>query len=80
MLKRKRLGREIRSRGMKGNIRSIYSTEYNLSLFELLKSYSSIIMTKDFQKMTSIELLKREAMVIMIPKIYGIVLDWAQVL
>ena len=51
MLKRKRLGREIRSRGMKGNIRSIYSTEYNLSLFELLKSYSTIIMTKDFQKM-----------------------------
>ena len=51
MLKRKRLGREIRSRGMKGNIRSIYSTEYNLTLFELLKSYSTIIMTKDFQKM-----------------------------
>ena len=36
--------------------------------------------SKDCQKMTSIELLKREAMVIMIPKIYGIVLDWAQVL
>jgi segregation and condensation protein A len=51
MLKRKRLGREIRSRGMKGNIRSIYSTEYNLTLFELLKSYSSIVMTKDFHKM-----------------------------
>ena len=31
MLKRKRLGREIRTRGMKGNIRSIYSTEYNLT-------------------------------------------------
>ena len=28
MLKRKRLGREIRTRGMKGNIRSIYSSEY----------------------------------------------------
>jgi segregation and condensation protein A len=51
MLKRKRLGREIRTRGMKGNIRSIYSTEYNLSLFELMKAYSTIIMTKDFQKM-----------------------------
>ena len=50
MLKRKRLGREIRTRGMKGNIRSIYSTEYNLSLFELMKAYSTIIMTKDFQK------------------------------
>jgi segregation and condensation protein A len=51
MLKRKRLGREIRSRGMRGNIRSIYSAEYKLNLFELLKSYSSIISTKDFQKM-----------------------------
>ena len=50
MLKRKRLGREIRTRGMKGNIRSIYSAEYNLSLFELMKAYSTIIMTKDFQK------------------------------
>ena len=52
MLKRNRLGREIRTRGIKGNIRSIYSSEYNVSLFELLKSYSSIIMTKDFQSMS----------------------------
>jgi segregation and condensation protein A len=51
MLKRKRLGREIRTRGMKGNIRSIYSSEYKLSLFELLKTYSTIIMTKDYQTM-----------------------------
>ena len=50
MLKRKRLGREIRTRGIKGNIRSIYSSEYNLTMFELLKAYSSIIMTKDFQR------------------------------
>ena len=50
MLKRKRLGREIRSRGMKGNIRSIYSSEYKINLYELLKTYSSIIMTKDFQR------------------------------
>ena len=50
MLKRKRLGREIRPRWMKGSIKSIYSSDYKLSLFELLKSYSNIIMTKDFQK------------------------------
>jgi segregation and condensation protein A len=49
MLKRKRLGREIRSRGIRGNIKSIYSSEYKLNLFELLKTYSSIVMTKDFQ-------------------------------
>ena len=52
MLKRKRLGRDIYMRGIKGNIRSIYSTEYKLTLYELLKSYSSIIMTKDFQRIS----------------------------
>ena len=51
MLKRKRLGREIRTRGMRAGIKSIYNSEYKLNLFELLKTYSMIIMTKDFQKM-----------------------------
>jgi segregation and condensation protein A len=50
MLKRKRLGKDIFLRGIKGNIKSIYSAEYSLSLYELLKAYSSIIMTKDFHK------------------------------
>ena len=52
MLKRNRLGREIRTRGIKGNIRSIYSSEYNVNLFELLKAYSTVVMTKDFQTMS----------------------------
>ena len=51
MLKGKRLGREIRTRGSKSGIRPIYNTEYKVNLFELLKTYSTIIMTKDFQKM-----------------------------
>ena len=51
MLKRKRLGRDIFFRGMKGNIRSIYSSKYSLTLFEILKAYSTVIMTKDFQTM-----------------------------
>jgi segregation and condensation protein A len=51
MLKRKRLGKEIRFRGIKGNIKSIYSSGYKLNLYELLKTYSGIIMTKDFQRM-----------------------------
>ena len=51
MLNRKRLGREIRTRGMRAGIKSIYNSEYRLNLFELLKTYSMIIMTKDFQKM-----------------------------
>ena len=52
MLKRKRLGREIRTRGMRAGIRPIYNSEFKINLFELLKTYSTILMTKDFQKMS----------------------------
>ena len=51
MLKRKRLGKDIFVRGIKGRIRSIYSSKYTLSLYELLKTYSTIVMQKDFQRM-----------------------------
>ena len=78
MLKRKRLGREIRSRGMKGNIRSIYSTEYNISLFELLKSYSTIIMTKDFQKINipKLPVFTAEDGIKTIREFFGKLIDW----
>ena len=78
MLKRKRLGREIRSRGMKGSIRSIYSTEYNLSLFELLKSYSTIIMTKDFQKINipKLPVFTSEDGIKTIREFFGKLIDW----
>ncbi|MDA9178187.1 segregation/condensation protein A [Candidatus Pelagibacter sp.] len=78
MLKRKRLGREIRTRGMKGNIRSIYSSEYKLSLFELLKTYSSIIMTKDFQKMNipKLPVFTTEDGIKTIKGFFGKLVDW----
>ncbi len=78
MLKRKRLGREIRSRGMKGNIRSIYSSEYKLSLYELLKSYSSILMTKDFQKINipKLPVFTTEEGIKTIKNFYGNLFDW----
>jgi len=78
MLKRKRLGRDIRTRGMKGNIRSIYSTEYNLSLFELMKAYSTIIMTKDFQKMNipKLPVFTPEDGIKTIKEFFGKLLDW----
>ena len=49
MLKRKRLGRDIFMRGMKGRVKSTYNTTYNLKLYDVLKTYSSIIMKKDFK-------------------------------
>ena len=78
MLKRKRLGREIRTRGMKGNIRSIYSSEYNLSLFDLMKSYSKIIATKDFQKMNipKLPVFTAEDGINTIKEFFGKLMDW----
>ena len=78
MLKRKRLGREIRTRGMRGSIRSIYSSEYKLSLFELLKSYSTIIMTKDFQKMNipKLPVFTTEDGIKTIKEFFGQLIEW----
>ncbi len=81
MLKRNRLGREIRARGIKGNIRSIYSSEYNLSLFELLKSYSSILMTKDFQTMSipKLPVFTTEDGIKTIKQYLGKLMDWKNI-
>ena len=81
MLKRNRLGREIRTRGIKGNIRSIYSSEYNVSLFELLKSYSTIVMTKDFQTMNipKLPVFTTEDGIKTIKEFFGKLVDWKNI-
>ena len=78
MLKRKRLGREIRLRGIKGNIKSIYSTEYKLNLYDLLKTYSSVIMTKDFQRMSipKLPVFTTEDGIKRIKEFFGKLIDW----
>ena len=48
MLQKKRLGVDIFTRGMKGGIRSINTPVFDVSLYELLKTYSSIQMQKTF--------------------------------
>ena len=50
MLSRKRLGRDIFMRGSKSGMKSVYDSKYSLTLFEILKTYANIVMTKDFQK------------------------------
>ncbi len=81
MLKRKRLGKEIRTRGIKGNIRSIYSSEYNLTMFELLKAYSSIIMTKDFQRINipKLPVFTTEDGIKTIKEFFGKLIDWKNI-
>jgi len=81
MLKRKRLGREIRFRGIKGSIRSIYSAEYKLNLYELLKTYSGIIMTKDFQRMNipKLPVFTTEDGIKRIREFFGRLMDWKNI-
>ena len=49
MLQKNRLGVHIFTRGIKGGIKSIYTPKYDLSLYELLKTYANIQMQKSFQ-------------------------------
>jgi segregation and condensation protein A len=78
MLKRKRLGREIFLRGIKGRIKSIYSSKYSLTLYELLKSYSSTIMKRDFQRINipKLPVLTTEDGIKRIKEFFGKLIDW----
>ena len=78
MLKRKRLGKDIFMRGVKGQIKSIYSSEYNVSLFELLKTYANIIMTKDFQRINipRLPVFTTEEGIKTISNFFGKLFDW----
>ena len=52
MLQKKRLGVHIFTRGMTGGIRSINTPVYDVSLYELLKSYAGVQMQKTFQNIS----------------------------
>ena len=81
MLKRKRLGKDIFMRGIRGNIKSIYSTKYSLTLFEILKSYSSVIMSRDFQVMNipKLPVFTTEEGIKRIKEFFGKLNDWKNI-
>ena len=81
MLKRKRLGKDIFMRGIRGNIKSIYSTKYSLTLFEILKSYSSVIMSRDFKVMNipKLPVFTTEEGINRIKEFFGKLNDWKNI-
>jgi Uncharacterized conserved protein len=81
MLKRKRLGRDIFMRGVKGGIKSIYSYKYSLKLFDILKTYSSIIMTKDFLTISipKLPVFTTEDGIKAITNLFGKLTDWKNI-
>ena len=81
MLKRKRLGKDIFMRGIRGKIKSIYSSKYSLTMFEILKAYSSIIMSREFQKMNipRLPVFTTEEGIKRIKEFFGNLNDWKNI-
>ena len=81
MLKRKRLGKDVFMRGAKSGMRSIYDTKYSLTLFEILKSYSHIIMTKEFQSLNIVKLpvFTTENGIQTIKDFFGKLIEWKKI-
>ena len=81
MLKRKRLGRDVFMRGIRGKIKSIYNEKYSLTLYELLKSYSSIVIQKDFLTMSipKLPVLTSEDGIKRIKEFFGKLIDWRNI-
>ena len=81
LLKKKRLGRDIFMRGMKGGINSIYTPIYDISLYELLKTYAYINTQKSFQRVNIPKLpaLTTEHGILNIKKKIGELNDWTDI-
>ena len=81
MLKRKRLGKDVFMRGIRGNIRSIYNSKYSVSLYELLKGYSTVVMTKDFQRINipKLPFFTTEDGIHRIKQFFGKLMDWKNI-
>ena len=81
MLKRKRLGKDVFMRGIRGKIKSIYSAKYSITMFEIFKSYSSIIMSREFKKMNipRLPVFTTEEGIKRIKEFFGKLNDWKNI-
>ena len=81
MLQKKRLGVHVFTRGMKGGIRSVNTPEYDVSLYELLKSYAVIQTQKTFQNINipKLPVLTTEEGIKQIKKNLDQINDWKHI-
>ena len=81
LLKGKRLGIDVHMRGMSGGIRSTINSKYTVSLYELLKSYSNHIMTKNFLSIniTKLPFCTTEQAIEIIKKNIKSLSDWKEI-
>ncbi|MDA8764614.1 segregation/condensation protein A [Candidatus Pelagibacter bacterium] len=81
MLQKKRLGVHIFSRGMRGGIRSINKPIYDITLYELLKTYSNLQMQKTFQNISipKLPVYSTEEAIKQIKNNLNQIIDWKNV-
>ena len=81
LLKRKRLGVDIFMRGMKGGIRTSVNSNYSVSLYELLKSYSSHVMKKNFLSINipKLPVFSTEEGIKLIKSLFGKLKNWQDI-
>ena len=81
MLQRKRLGVDVFTRGMKGGIRSINTPVYDISLYELLKTYATIKMQKGFQTINipRLPVLTTEEAIKQIKNNFNMINEWKNI-
>ena len=80
MLSRKRLGKDVFMRGSKSGLRAIYDSKYSLTIFEILKTYANIVMTKDFHRMNipKLPVFTTEDGIKTIKEFFGKLNDWKE--
>ena len=80
MLSRKRLGKDVFMRGSKSGLRAIYDSKYSLTIFEILKTYANIVMTKDFQSINipKLPVFTTENGIKTIKEFFGKLSDWKE--
>ena len=68
-------------RGSKSGVKSIYDSKYSLTIFEILKTYASIVMTKDFQIMNipKLPVFTTENGIKTIKEYFGKLNDWKKI-
>ncbi len=81
MLSRKRLGKDVFMRGSKSGIKAIYDSKYSLTIFEVLKTYANIVMTKDFQRINipKLPVFTTEDGIKTIKDFFGKLNDWKKI-
>ena len=81
MLSRKRLGKDVFMRGSKSGIKAIYDSQYALTIFEILKTYANIGMTKDFHIMNipKLPVFTTENGIKTIKEYFGKLNDWKKI-